>query len=507
MLDDVPKDPDICVIGAGVAGLVFARKLADTGLNILLVESGDRTQSQKAQSLNAGRSNLTDYPFAASRARVFGGTSTRWYGACVQLDPTDFETRSWMPSSGWPLKASDLASYVEDARADFGLGPEAGANLNRPPFEHPDLQAKTVGFSAPLDLGQRYEALIAKSTTVHCMLNGTVTNLVPDSEGKRITSIWIAVEGKSAQEFAPGIVVLACGGIENARLLLASNSVHPKGVGNGRDVVGRYHMEHPIRTVGVLPIGNQAASMRVFTDQTQSTSGKLQGTFGLSAEARAREGLMDLHLRCYRYSLFEDEEPIIEGKRALFEAATVTERLRRVASSTRPVTLRYLSWHTRNKIIRRARFTHLRLMAFVEQEPDPDNRLTLSRDKDAFGSPLPYLEYTESAEMTESVRRSMETMATALSEVGFPGLRHDEASLAHLKIYDDYGLHPMGGTRMSENPRYGVVDKDCRVHEFANLFVAGSSVFPTGGAANPTWTIAALALRLAETIHTKFRTT
>lgn len=208
--------------------------------------------------------------------------------------------------------------------------------------------------------------------------------------------------------------------------------------------------------------------------------------------------MLDLHLRCYRYSLLEDLKPIVEGKRAAVDTAG---RMRSAMGALRPVTLKYLAWHGSNKLWRKAHFDHIRLMAFVEQEPDLENRITLGNCRDTFGQRLPFLRYSESWLMRESVKRSMCVLGDALAAAGFPGLRHGEDALSHLKGYNAYGLHQMGSTRMANDPRFGVVDKDCRVHGMANLFVTGSSVFPTGGAANPTWTIAALSLRLADELR------
>ena len=140
------------------------------------------------------------------------------------------------------------------------------------------------------------------------------------------------------------------------------------------------------------------------------------------------------------------------------------------------------------------------MTAFVEQEPLAENRITLSHELDGLGSPLPYLKLRESARMYEGIQRSMSAIGRALRTAGYPGLRYDEQTLAHLDQYNDYGLHHMGSTRMASNPRFGVVDKHCCVFGMNNLFVAGSSVFATGGAANPTWTIAALALRIADEV-------
>ncbi len=500
----IPAHIDVCVIGAGVAGLVLARGLQDSGLSVWLFESGGERPHRRAQALNAGISNLTDYPFKTSRVRVFGGTSSRWTGACVRLDHSDFDERPWLSHSGWPFSHAELEPYYGLTQDDFGISriDRFEEELRGSPFNTGDLSAKAVAFGTPLNLGKRYREMIARSKTVNCCLNATAIELFPDASGGSVSRISFRTYTGDEFQVRPRAVVLACGGIENARLLLASNSVHARGLGNTHDKVGRYHMEHPIRCVGILPLANRAIDALPFTDRDRRGSISFQGTFGLSPEARGRERLLDLHVRAYRYNVLEDTDPVISGKRAvmgLFDKKTSRKAIvRGVFAAARPASLGYLVWHVRNKLWRKAKFDHLRLTAFVEQEPDPENRITLSDHRDCNGRPLPHLSYRESEATKASIAKSMRVMATALGDRGFGNLRHDESELAHLMHYNQYGLHQMGSTRMSQDPRRGVVDLDCRVHGFSNLFIAGSSVFPTGGAANPTWTIASLALRLSK---------
>lgn len=502
--------PDVCVIGAGIAGLILARRLEASGLSVWLFESGGHRPQRRAEALNAGRSNLPDYPFHGSRLRVFGGTSVLWAGACIPLEESDFAPRDWLAHSGWPIRRSELDEHYAVTAEDFGLAgmEQLESVLKESPFGTGSLTAKTVAYATQLNLGDRYRKLIGTSATLNCCLNATALELFPNAEGNRIEKVSFRTPSGRGFEVHPRIVVLACGGIENARLLLASNSVHPSGIGNLHDAVGRFHMEHPIRSVGILPVASRSRDVLPFTNPRPVKGCVLQGTFGLSAETRGREHLLDLHVRAYRYNDLEGTEPVIRGKRAMAKllggAGSWKDLLLDAAAAARPRSLRYLAWHVRNKLWAGAGFDHIRLTAFVEQEPDPENRITLSRDRDPNGQPLPHLTYRMSETTEASIRRTMEVMAEALRESGFDGLRYGK-DVAHLAHYQKYGLHQMGSTRMSQSPRQGVVDRDCRVHGFANLFIAGSSVFPTGGAANPTWTIAALASRLADCLKNRIR--
>lgn len=495
--DGARLDCDVCVVGAGIAGLAVAQALDEAGIDTVLVESGGAGSGTGGDALDAGTSTDAAYPFRTSRARGIGGTSSLWYGACVPLDPADFEARDWVPRSGWPIEPATLAPHMEAARALFGLPPgdPLAEDLARSPFVTEDTTAKTVLRGAPLDLGPRHRRRLEHSARVRCVVHATAVELVPDALVTRVERVRLRAGGTG---FVVGarLVVLAAGGIENPRLMLASNRVAPGGLGNGRDVLGRHHMEHPIRVVGVLALGDLAAAARLFTDHARRGDWTMQGTLGLSAAARARERLLDMHLRFYRYSALEDTPAVIEGK-ALARAGpgAALRYLARRRGELVPVLAPYLGWHLGGKLFPRTGFDHVRLMAFVEQEPDPENRIVLGAGRDRYDTPLPHLRTRESASMHDSVRRSMAVLGAALARRGAGQLRSGE-EVAHLRAYDKHGLHPMGGTRMAADPRLGVVDADCRVHGLANLFVAGSSVFPTGGAANPTWTIAALALRL-----------
>lgn len=495
----------ICIIGAGVAGLSLALRLErNADLDILLIESGGLQDDREFDDLSAGESNLGDYPFKETRARAFGGTTRRWTGACIPLDPVDFEPRSWLAHSGWPIRYDDLASYYEDAGEIFGLS-DAGAlrdRLQDTPLHGRGLAAQVVQYSTPLDLGAKYQARIGKSEKVTCWLHASARHLAVDETGQRIETIWLRTPAGTSLAVRPRAVVLAAGGLENPRLLLLSKDRCEKGLGNGNDLVGRYHMEHPIRSLAILPIGAGKESFLPYTNRIRLSRSTAQGTFGLSGALRNAEGLLDMHFRLYRYNALEDHPAVIDAKRLVAgqpvrPGRSTLSRLAQLGTSSVSIA-RYLGWHLANKTCRLAPFDHVRMTAFVEQEPDPENRVTLGTQRDRHGSLLPCLRYRESGFMTDSQQRSLERLAQLLAERGFPGLRFRFEDAGHLGLYDKYGLHQMGATRMAETPARGVVDRDCRVFGLSNLFVAGSSVFATGGAANPTLTISALALRLAD---------
>ncbi|MEO1238700.1 MAG: GMC family oxidoreductase [Pseudomonadota bacterium] len=299
--------------------------------------------------------------------------------------------------------------------------------------------------------------------------------------------------------------VLAAGGLETPRLLLASRALAPNGLGNAHDVVGRYHMEHPIRSVGVVSLTRRARGISDFTEIRAHQTVRGQATLGLPTVARRANGLLDLHARAYRFHPLERDAVVMSAKALLGVGQPPPGdrhlSLRQVFAGSGKV-IRYGAWHYRQKLWPKRMPSHLRLLAFVEQEPDPDNRITLSRQKDRFGTPLPHLTHNESAKMRRSIDKTMELIDHRFRQSGIGTIDYAPETLDDLKHHNGYGLHPMGSTRMSADPQTGVVDANLKVHGIANLHIVGSSVFPTGGAANPTLSIVALALRLARHLST-----
>lgn len=497
---DEVLDADICIIGAGAAGLSLIHGLAGRGLRIVLLESGGQTDKRALDHLSAGRSNHPDYPFEATRARGFGGTTARWTGACIPLDPVDFTARPWLAHSGWPISADDLVPFYTAARAIYGLPPVSDDPVPVGPFGSHATCQKTVWFSNPLNLAKRFSSVVEHDTNIRCVLHFTVAELTTAESGLSVDRAKLILSNGKTAAVTAKIFVLATGGIENARLMLNSRDRHPSGLGNAHDTVGRFHMEHPIRAVGTLALDIDKNAALPFTNRSPSGSTTSEQTFGLSADVRNREHLLDLHIRLFRYTPAEAHPAVVDGKVAATKPG-LTGLARYIRQNARhlPATiLPYLGWHLRNKLLKNARFDHVRLTAFVEQEPDPTNRITLSSERDAYGVPLPHLHLRESAAMAVSIARSMVVLEQDFARRGIGRLLHRAQDIQHLAHYSKYGLHQMGATRMSNDPRSGVVDHNLCVHNVNNLFISGSSVFPTGGAANPTFTISALSLRLAE---------
>lgn len=501
-----PPEADLCIVGAGAAGLAMAWHLRDSPLRIVLLESGGTTQNPAApdaaaSALNAGLSNHSDYPFQTSRARGFGGTTALWTGACVPLDDDDFQERDWVPHSGWPIGPEELAPYYHVSASIFGMvdpGPHL-ARVQSSPFHGGAMEARFAQITRQGQFAPRFAPMVAGSQSATCILGATVTGFEVAEGGRMVTGVRIMDSAANQHVIPARATVIATGGIEAPRLLLTALDQIGAAMGPSANVIGRYHMEHPIRSLGVVHVPNATDRMTAFTNLKETGEAALQGIFGLNRETRQRERLLNVHFRAYRFHRLENDPAIIRLKNVARREEPVLGAVARASVfSDFAKCATYGAWHVWNKSSRGAWFDHVRLQGFVEQEPDPDNRITLSDQTDRYGQPLPHLTLNESALMKDSLSRTLDIVATSLAERGLTDVQLGEDKVPHLEHYGGYGLHHMGGTRMSAEPSNGVVDADCRIHGMANLFVASSSVFPTGGAANPTLTICALALRLAD---------
>lgn len=504
--------PDLCIVGAGVAGLAAALALEPTCLRILVLEAGGQRFAAVDQADAGGTSAialdlpLQSYPFQASRVRGLGGTSERWSGACLPLDAADFHKRAWLPDSGWPCSANDLQPYLQQAAGFLGL---PRVDLEAPPpgsaFPACGLELRRVLFPhrGALRLGQRHGQQLRRARHLTVITHAAVQELLPDPGNSRIEALTVVGPGQPGFRVEPTLVVLAAGGLENARLLLVSRSRDRRGVGNRYDQVGRYFMEHDYRAVGLLAVGQAWQQLlplmasRTVVDRS-GRRGRCLGTLGLAARLRQRHGLLNLHLRGYRYHPLEAHPAVLAGKALLRHPAGAAPFAQRHLLRHADLLARYLGWHGFGKLRPDHPCAWIRLMGWREQEPQAHNRVTLSTHLDSHGWPLAHLELRFSARMQDSLERSLALIGAALRQQGSGALLSDPELLVHLQSPAKVGCHHMGGTRMHDDPRQGVVDHHCRVHGIDNLYIAGSSVFPTAGSANPTLTLTALSLRLAD---------
>ena len=473
---------DVCIIGGGAAGITLACELSNGGAKVALIESGDIAASAATQALYRGSvaggylPAESDY-LSTSRLRFFGGTTNHWAGLCGRLAPIDFEQRSWIPHSGWPFDREHLDPYYERARPILQLGSFDPPDAARRQLDFgPGNEIKTIvkQYSPPTRFGPVHGPELKAATNVEVFLRGNATELRSDPASKHIE--WVRVATLSGNHFrvAARTYVLAAGGIENARLLLASNRVQPNGIGNSADLVGRFFMDHWYRQTGVAHVVLDAAP----------------GDVALYTWPPARDALTGR---------------VTQGRIVLSDATQRQHRLPNNGFGLLPLREAGIGPLMRSvgSVVRDFSATGKKTRYFgglsinLEPLPDPSNRISLSAEVDALGMPRTRLHWDLTENDRKAAIRSLEVFATELGR-SLRGRVKVQLALDGPWTRMSFSSHHIGTTRMHEDPRQGVVDANARVHGVSNLYVAGSSVFPTAGLVNPTLTIVALAIRLAD---------
>jgi choline dehydrogenase-like flavoprotein len=508
-------ETDVCIVGAGAAGITLARELRGTGREVLLIESGGLDFEQEIQDLYAVDNIGLKYPqLAMSRLRFFGGTTNHWEGDCRPLDPIDFEKRAWVPNSGWPIGYDDLEPYYRGAHRLCELGvydydPVRWIGDGLIPFDAAKLESRLWQVSPPTRFGQAYRDDLEQAPNIRVLVHANAVELIANETASAVRAIRVRTLAGRRGTIRPRTVVLACGGIENARLLLASNGTGTSGLGNGNGLVGRFFMEHPHAIIGfAVPMVKmkrfQPYSLWPFEAQHGTGTRPTQNVrlkVGASERLQREQGLLNA---CIDVGTGYDRSPGYMSLRQIAKdimAARMPddfgEAVLRVIGDLdglagalyRRVTKEDVLWFAAN----------------AEQIPDPESRVTLANDLDALGMRRVRLDWRVSELEKRSIRVLARIVGEELARLGLartrldPWLMEESPSWAGL----DVRYHHIGTTRMSNDARHGVVDANCRVHGLGNLYVAGSSVFCTTGYANPTQTIVALALRLADHLRTQ----
>lgn len=494
---------DVCIIGAGAAGVSIALDWMNSAYKVVLLESGGFEYDDKVQDLNAGKTTGQKYfPLKASRLRSFGGTTGHWAGMCSPYDNVDFIKRDWVPDSGWPIERKEMDPFYARAHKILHLGPynydfnywqKELPNLNPFPLDNNVIWNKMWQFSQTR-FGEAYKDTIVKAKNVHLYTYATVVNISANDNLTSIKEVTVKNYAGRTHKVRAKHFIMACGAIQNARLLLASNSQAPKGLGNSQDVVGRYFMEHlevasaelwlmkPFPTdLYAWKYGTTKASAELaITEKVQTENKILNGTASMLSLALGR------HTKP-RMEIWQDGDPrkSLENLFAHWdEAAKEAEK------------------ENRGNITRAYQFS-----TRIEQSPNPNSRVTLGEEKDELGMPQANLHWELNALDKRSIRRIYQLIA---QQMGIAGL-------ARVKMLDflvdendnsfpdstNGGWHHMGTTRMSNDPKKGVVNANCQVHGIDNLYVAGSGCFSTAGAPNPTLTLVSLSLRLSDHVKTK----
>jgi choline dehydrogenase-like flavoprotein len=523
---DEPIFADICLIGSGPASLTIATELKNEKIRLVIIESGGLEIQAHSDALSeiesVGMPRVIDQ--TKVRNRIFGGTSHTWKGRCAMFDSIDLEFRPWVQLSGWPIKLDQLLPFVHRACSYLGIHPysqgiEIWPQLGWPRPE-PDLGGQTLSpffwqYSRdeknPLDY-MRFGPRFLKLEQANCRIlyNATVTHIDTNQEGTMVQGVEIADQANRRLKVVSPLVVLCAGGIENPRLLLASRRVVPAGVGNERDLVGRYLMDHPRCTVAHFDL-QKAKNLSELRDRygvflPRKTAGAIVQGVALGEKVQREEELLQCAAWLTEIRSADDPwdrlklflKPGLEGRHvrdlltALRQPGTLVEGCRR-------------------RIFERKGLLHhldgLVLDAMVEQTPDADSRVSLAERRDRFGVPISRIDWRIGDKERRSIARLTSLIVEEFPHLGLPAPHPmrwvKERDYQAAEFYDP--AHPSGTTRMAASPTQGVVDTESQVHGVSGLYIAGSSVFPTNGHANPTMMIVLLAIRLAEQLRHQSR--
>ncbi len=480
--EDFPQEIacDLCIVGAGAAGLTLAHALGPfaqaKSLSIVILESGGFDPTPEIQDLYQGFIAGQPLELAATRLRCFGGSTQHWTGMTRPLLESDMKPRAWMQHSGWPITYQEIARHYPRACKLLELGafdydPFANPHPDGPALKLPaeaSISTCLYRFSPPVRMGATMRPEVEASKAITTILHANVTELVPNAQANRIERIDARTfTGKTIRVRAKRFV-LAAGGIANARLLLMSRSIEKTGVGNARDVVGRYFLEHPHIDLGATLVAIDA--------DTKSARNSWWRP----------------------YAMRNTTSPVVT-RHALCVSSQGQEREKICGFVALP------HWRSMQPLPTQGPVS-LDLMLMTEQEPHPDSRVLLARDQspDGLGLPRTRLAWRVGEHDLKTMRVGVRLLAQELGSRGLGLIREGKAIQPdrfphHEDVYP--GGHHMGTTRMGTDTKTSVVNADSLVHGYDNFFIAGSSVFPTGGFCNPTLTIVALALRLASTLQ------
>lgn len=519
----------VCVIGGGAAGITLALELERRGIDAVILESGGYRPDEPTRDLYRGENSGLPYEFAdGCRSRFLGGSSNCWGGWCRPLDESDFLKRDWIPYSGWPFGRAELDPYYARSHEVLKLGPlnydaeywESAIgrkDVRRVPLTTGAVVDRISQFSPPMRFGKHYRSELKRAEKVKVLLYANATELEANKNASTVTRVRVRTLSGRTVWVSAKLYVLASGGIENARLLLASNSTQVVGLGNGYDIVGRFYMDHPRLLHGRIRFKDNWRGNRLYDikHHYQNRAIAAYGTkiacqFALTEETQRKEQISNS--RIWLCSIFSDKDTqvaqaLIKIKRGLTGETQdnfswpreVGTLIGNPGETTRFLAERFL----------RPRFlmTNVKFQAIVEPVPDPSSRIMLAPEHDALGMNRVRVNWQLGDIEKRTFDRGFEYVAGELrrNNVADVTLEEPVASREWKQLlselpYPSGTWHHMGSTRMHDSPKLGVVDRNCQVHGVSNLYIAGSSVFPTCGANFPTITLVALSLRLSDRI-------
>ena len=506
---------DVCIVGSGPAGLALASEFARTRHTVLVLEAGGFEREEATQEFYAGQVLGRRYPVLSSRLRVFGGTSGHWTGQCGIPPLRHLRDRPWVSQTGWPISPDELLPYFRKAGRLLELGTVDRREADTAgPVRRVTLSAE--GPLAPfvwrrrldhaMRFGEQLRQEMEEAANIHVVLHANVTRVTTNHAATQVTDLRFAtIDGRTGSARAR-YFVLACGGLEIPRLLLNTDDVQPAGLGNSRGLVGRYFMEHPNGVIGTLFLQDAKAAETITVLSEYVRDADAVGSWSPAVCLGERfEREREINGGYYRFQAHE--APWWREWEKMSSESSYWRRLQTVA--------RFFD----ERLYGAYREAHGYPMAAVEfpdneapvyvefeQAPNPDSRVSLTRDRDRLGLRRLALDWRVSEQDVRTARAMGEAIGREAYLSGWGRFQFADWILEEgLERSPGFGIsgHHMGTTRMASAPQFGVVDPECRVFGCENLYIAGSAVFPTASFVNPTLTIVALAYRLADALKAR----
>lgn len=516
--DGKPVEADICIVGGGVAGISIASQFMGSRSRVCLLEAGGMQLEADSQRLyevaNAGHIAVAG---TDTRLRMFGGSSNQWTGRCAPLDAADFAPRSWVPYSGWPISRDELESCYRRAHGicdlgDFAYGAEALTALGTPAhrLDTDKIEPQLWQMSAPTRFASKYGPALRAVKNIDIVLHANAMGVRLNPSGTSVDHIEVASPEGKRHRVTARFFVLACGGIENPRLLLMSDDIQKQGVGNQRDIVGRFFMQHLRADATLAMEGDPYVVSRIY-GQHDTSFGQFIVGMRLGDRYQAAQKVLNGSAYTSREGSGNPDSGANSGIRVAkdFAQGKIPENLGQEFLNI-VGDFSDLAINLRQRFLRPGDEPYslgIRQLVFEsEQAPNPASRIRLAAELDALGGRRTIADWRVTPLDLASCQELILTVATEMARlykarISIPHWLHSGRDdwAGHLRDV----AHHMGTTRMSSSEATGVVDRNCSVFGVPNLYIAGSSVFPTGGQANPTLTIVALALRLADHLKSK----
>lgn len=529
---------DICIVGSGPAGIAIAMEYDGLPIRVAVLEAGgDETEAAHAsRDRLASDSRFGDF-FLDLPGRQVGGNANLWNinapGAAhglrlLPLREVDFEPRNWIPETGWPVSLSYFEGYYKRALAflklpERGFDPEDWAEPDTAPLPLKSTRLRTGMFqfaSGEIISKQHRDQLIA-SKNVTLYSNASVVEIRTDDADKKVTGLKIASAAGHQINARADQFILAAGALWTTQLLLASGKKPGEGLGNAGGHLGRHLSVHPLLLGGrFYPSSADLYEKMKLYDMRAVDGVAVMGHLQLTEEAIRSEPLLGLSTLLFAVERGARPKLSRRQKRGCDAASRIREARKaglsphagdvlRALAGIDGVLLRLIA-RARHRIWnfdnggwsalpdQRTHFDGFEVFHITEQMPSSENYVYLSDERDAFGARKLGIRWVYSADDVAAIQRAQGVIKEDLGKAGLGEFEISREPDGGPTLVSSHANHFFGLTRMSADPKDGVVDTDCRVHGMDNLYLASSSVFPTGGFANPTLTIIALAHRVAD---------